>query len=182
MRRTVVTIIVAATLGVACDTATAVFPTETTGPSAGGTATGDSPVKVSPSFTSGRASLLLDGDLNGLHVFDQLTVPALYSPTGDVTLTWRTETFESFTISGPLVLGPQPTSEGMTLQFSLSRGPELLAFTSQGGECTVTVEREEAASFTGSFDCVGIHGSGPLVVDASGTFEASGETSSGAAG
>jgi hypothetical protein len=173
MRRTVLTITVAATLGVACDTATAVFPTEPPSHSEGRTPTATRSGNAAAPLTTGRARMLLDGDLRGLHVFGQLTVPALYSPPGGVTVTWRTEAFELFTISGPTVLGPQPTSEATTLQFSIVRGSQLLAFTSQRSECTITVDRENAAAFAGSFDCAGVHGSGPVVVDASGTFEAS---------
>jgi hypothetical protein len=174
MRRTVLTITVAATLGVACGTATAVFPTEPSAHSAERTPTANRSGNAAAPLTTGRARVLLDGDLHGLHAFGELTVPVLYSPPGGVTLTWRSEAFESFTISGPTVLGPQPTSDATTLQFSIVSGPELLAFTSQRGECTITVDREDTAAFAGSFDCAGVQGSGPIVVDASGTFEASG--------
>ena len=129
---------------------------------------------ATPVLRDGRASVELRGDARGLHLFGTLTEPITYGgPDAPLSLVWRSESFDLFTLGGEVRLGEQPTSETLRVQLAVEVDGEVIAFASDAGECVVTVREAEPRSFAGSIDCEGLLGGDPeREVDASGTFEA----------
>ena len=127
------------------------------------------------SVTAGRADVTVVGDVHGARVYAQLTTPAIYAPeVGGITLAWRSDRFEVLTISGTVTSGDQPTSSALSVQFMLQQGSKLVAFSSSGGECDITVETLDETSLRGSFDCPELTSiDGNRTVKAAGSFEAS---------
>jgi hypothetical protein len=126
-------------------------------------------------LTSGRADATLHGDLDAVRTYASLSTPTIYTPdAGAVTLTWRTDLYESLSLAGSVAPGERPTSTSLQLQFTVQRGSQLIAFASQTGECRVRIDALDETTFRGSFDCVRLTSvDGGRTVDASGSFEAS---------
>ena len=127
-----------------------------------------------PLLRDGRASVTLRGDARGLYLFGALTEPITYGgPDAPLSLVWRSEFYDLFTLGGEVRLGEQPTSETLRVQLAVDVDGEVIAFASDAGECVVTVREADPRSFAGSIDCEGLLGGDPeREIDASGTFEA----------
>ena len=129
-----------------------------------------------PPPRKGRALLGIEGDARTNLVFGELTEPATYAGgEGPLSLVWRTATYDLFTLGGEIRLGAQPTSEALRLQLAVDLGRGVVAFASDDGSCTVTVERAERRSLAGAVACTGLKDAeGRFTIDLTGTFEAGG--------
>ena len=123
---------------------------------------------------TGRALLSVTGDARGSLVFGVLTEPATYAGgEGPLSLVWRTNTYDLFTLGGEIRLGAQPTSEALVVQLAADLGQGFLAFSSDDGSCTVTVQRAARRSVAGEIDCVGLSDAdGTVTIDVAGSFQA----------
>jgi hypothetical protein len=133
------------------------------------------PAGRATSVTSGRADAALRGDVDAARTYAHLSAPAIYTPdAGAATLTWRTDLYESLSLTGTVALGERPTSTSLQLQLTVQRDSQLIAFASDAGECSVAIDALDETTFRGSFECVGMTSvGGARTVDASGSFEAS---------
>lgn len=133
------------------------------------------PAGQAASLAVGRANAALRGDVDVARTYDRLTTPAIYAPdVGAVTLTWRTDVYESLSLAGTVSAGGRRTSDALQLQFTVQRGAELIAFASDAGECSVRIDALDEAAIRGSFECARLASvDGERTVDASGSFEAS---------
>jgi hypothetical protein len=138
-------------------------------------ATPASPVAPVPP-RSGRALLGIDGDARADLVFGELTEPAVYAGgEGPLSLVWRTATYDLFTLGGDVRLGTQPTSTTLRVQLAVDLGRDVVAFASDDGSCSVTVERAARRSIAGELACSGLTDADErYTIDVSGTFEAGG--------
>jgi hypothetical protein len=140
--------------------------------------TGATPTTAAPPPPprNGRALLAIDGDARASLVFGELTEPVTYAGgEGPLSLVWRTATYDLFTLGGGVRLGPQPTSAALRVQLAVDLGRGIVAFASDDGSCTITVERAERRSLAGEVACTGLtDAEGLLTIDLRGTFEAGG--------
>jgi hypothetical protein len=120
--------------------------------------------------------LSVDGDVRAELVFGELTEPAIYAGgEGSLSLVWRTSSFELFTLGGDIRLGAQPTSATLLVQLAVDLGDGILAFSSDDGTCSVTVERAARRQLAGSIACTGLtDAERTTTIDVEGTFEAGG--------
>ena len=129
-----------------------------------------------PPPRNGRAVVGIDGDARANLVFGELTEPAAYAGgEGPLSLVWRTATYDLFTLGGDVRLGAQPTSATLRLQLAVDLGRGVVAFASDDGSCTVTVERAERRSLAGEVACTDLtDADARFTIDLIGTFEAGG--------
>jgi hypothetical protein len=145
-------------------------------PSPTSSATRSAPSSPPPPPRTGRVLLSVDGDAETVLVFGELSEPARYAGgEGPLSLVWHTRSFDLFTLNGVIRLGAQRTSETLRLQLAADLGDGFVAFTSDDGSCTVTVERAEPRSLAGEVTCTRLTDvDGTLSIDVFGTFEAGG--------
>jgi hypothetical protein len=145
------------------------------GPSSPGTVPPTGRVGRAASVTAGRADATLSGDVDVARTYAHLSAPAIYVPdVGAVTLTWRTDLYESLSLAGTVAIGRRSTSGGLALQFTIQQGAQLIAFASDAGECSVRIDALDEATVRGSFECMRLASvDDERTVDASGSFEAS---------
>lgn len=127
-----------------------------------------------PALRHGRVLLSVEGDVRRDLVFGVLTEPRTYAAgEGPLSLAWRTSTYDLFTLAGDVRLGRQPTSPALRLQLAADLRGRYLAFASDDGSCTVTVERAERRAVAGDLACARLtDADGRLTIAVSGTFEA----------
>lgn len=158
---------------------TAPSPTSATG-GTGTVVTSGGPVPTtSPGITGsvnvGNASIAISGALQTSQPTLPLASPAIYSPPpGTFTLAW-TAAAAGFALGGTSFVGTRPTSATLRLTFFVHSASGTASFVSEDGGCDVIVTTAEATAFDGTFSCTGVTDvNGTLVVDAQGTFSASG--------
>jgi hypothetical protein len=80
-----------------------------------------------------------------------------------------------FALGGTSFVGTYPTSADLRLTFFVHSASRAASLSSTDGGCQVTVAQAEATAFVGTFSCAGIaDANGTLVVDAQGSFAATG--------
>lgn len=165
--------------GLTGDTA-ATGPTGTTLPTAptGPIPTGPTAAAGPGTFTAGRATVSVTGDVSG-----QVTLGNLFAgtfspppPPGAMVLVWNAGGADATTLGlgGLSFTGTQPTAPTLSLSLTLQSGTDIASFLSTAGECSITIDRASATRVSGSFRCPDLTGSLGEVVDASGTFTAEG--------
>jgi hypothetical protein len=153
-------------------------------PAAGGTGTaiddsGGPVPTTSPGITgsvnAGSASITVSGGLQTTQPSLPLASPAIYAPPpGAFTLAWSTAA-AGFALGGTTFVGTEPTSETLRLTLTVHSASGTASFTSVDGGCDVTVTTADATSFDGTFACSRMSdANGTVVIDAHGTFSASG--------
>ncbi|HSL12031.1 MAG TPA: hypothetical protein VLA82_12015 [Actinomycetota bacterium] len=165
---TVVCALTASAALAGCDDLGAALDPDPTG------ASGPSASRAVIALRSGRALLSVVGDARATLVFGVLTEPVTYAGgEGPASLVWRTSRYELFTLTGDLRLGTRPTSATLGIQLAIEIGPEVVAFTSADGSCTVTVSLAEPRALAGDVACSGLTtADGDITVDVAGTFQA----------
>ena len=142
----------------------------------GGTLPSGSPGAATGALHSGQLSLHVSGDIQSDSTLSEL-VSTIYSPPpGAMAVVWTAGGTDptSVGIGGLTFVGTRPTSSTLTLTFA-AVGSATETFTSSNGECSITIDAAEDSQIAGSFTCTGVSsGTGGTVVDASGTFQASG--------
>ena len=130
---------------------------------------------ITGSVNVGNASIAVSGALQTSQPTLPLASPAIYSPPpGTFTLAWSTAA-AGFALGGTSFVGTRPTSAALRLTFFVHSASGTASFASDDGGCDVTVTTAEATAFDGTFSCTGVTDvNGTLVVDAQGTFSASG--------
>ena len=157
----------------------ATSPTSATG-GTGTVITSGGPVPTtSPGITGsvsvGNVSISISGALQTSQPTLPLASPAIYSPPpGTFTLAW-TAAAAGFALGGTSFVGTRPTSAALRLTFFVHSASGTASFVSEDGGCNVIVTTADATAFDGTFSCTGVTDvNGTLVVDAQGTFSASG--------
>lgn len=120
-------------------------------------------------LAGGEASLEVSGDLDAALRL-QLRPDSVYSaPPGGMSLSYDDDAGSFLGIGGETAPGEQPTSLQLVLTITVE-GESV--FVSEGGECTVDVERADATGVEGSFSCTDLANE-TASIDAAGTFTAS---------
>jgi len=135
------------------------------------------PPGVTGSVTHGQATLSLSGGLTQTATLPTLGAPAIWSPTpGTMTLSWTgADPAESISVGGPSFSGQQSTSASLTLAFSVKTVKGPVAFRSQAGECTVTLNPTMTTQVGGLFFCTNLKSvDATVTVNAQGSFNAAG--------
>jgi hypothetical protein len=127
-------------------------------------------------LTSGSAAVSITGALTVSETYPRLGLPAAWvPPPGDFAMTWRGPERE-LTLGGVSFTAQQPTSPERVLAFTV-RGPDgPVSFTSDAGECVVTISPALLDRMGGTFLCTSITGDAgdgvTVTVTAQGTFSA----------
>jgi hypothetical protein len=163
----------------------AVEPITTVGPSSSASATptvSGSPTPgstsspgVAGSVTQGSGTLAVTGQVVQSSALDQLTTPAVWSPPpGTIALRWSGNG-GSLTIAGDSFTNRVTTSSSLSLSFSVRVDGIARTFRSASGECAITISEALPTQMSGVYQCSQVSSeNGTLVVDAQGTFQASG--------
>lgn len=127
------------------------------------------------SVNVGNASITVSGGLQTSQPTLPLASPAIYAPPpGAFTLAWSAAA-AGFALGGTSFVGTRPTLAALRLTFYVHSASGTASFASDDGRCNVTVTAAEATAFDGTFSCSGVSdASGTVVVNAQGTFSASG--------
>ncbi len=130
---------------------------------------------ITGSVTTGNATIAVSGALQTTQPTLPLSSPAVYAPPpGAFALNWSAAA-AGFALGGTSFVGTHPTSADLRLTFFVHSASGTASFSSTDGGCQVTVAQAEASAFVGTFSCVGIaDANGTLVVDAQGSFAATG--------
>lgn len=130
---------------------------------------------VTGSVTQGAATLTVTGGLETTQPGLLLASPAVYAPPpGGFALNWSSGA-AGFAMSGTSFVGAHPTSVALHLTFFVHASSGTRTFSSNAGECQVTVSQADANAFIGAFSCASLSdASGGSPVTAQGTFAATG--------
>lgn len=130
---------------------------------------------ITGSVTTGNATIAVSGALQTSQPTLPLSSPAIYAPPpGAFALNWSSAA-AGFALGGTSFVGTHPTSADLRLTFFVHSASGTASFSSIDGGCQVTVAQAEATALVGTFSCAGIADvNGTLVVDAQGSFAATG--------
>jgi hypothetical protein len=130
---------------------------------------------ITGSVTSGNATIAVSGGLATTQPTLPLSSPAVYAPPpGAFALSW-TAAGAGFALGGTSFVGTHATSADLRLTFFVHTASGMASFRSTDGACQVTVTQAEATAFAGTFSCTAVtDGNGAFVVDAQGSFAATG--------
>jgi len=164
---------------------TSAFPSVT--PSAGGptgvTASGPTgslpspaPDDVAGTLTEGTLDLRIAGDVELETSLPRLISGVASAPAGGFAVVWSGAGMDATTvgIGGGSFRGTQTTAPTLVLTITAQTPEGLSTWVSSAGECVVTLEDAGPDRFAGSFTCGGLASSVGEVVEASGSFEATG--------
>ena len=135
------------------------------------------PPGVTGAVTHGQATLSLTGGLTQTTALPTLGTPAIWSPSpGSMALSWTgLDTTESMSLGGPSFIGQQSTSPTFRLAFSVKTTKGAMAFRSQAGECSVTLNPVLATQVGGLISCTNLKSvDTTLTVNVQGSFSAAG--------
>lgn len=126
-------------------------------------------------LTEGRAEVRVSGALRTRFdvPLDGRATNIYQPPAGGFALSWAGPDGTAVGVGGPLFQGTRPTDEGFSVTITAPADGLPVVFTSFGGECEVTLVEVERDRLDGTFACASLSARG-LVVDATGTFTASG--------
>lgn len=154
-----------------------------TGPATGGTGTG--PTGTGPtggiptsggSLRSGELTLQLSGDLEVETTIANLISGVFAPPPGGMAVVWTAGGADATTvgIGGTSFLGSRPTEPTLSITIAAQTPEGIASFLSIDGECTVTIDVADQGELAGSFVCEDLEDPTGVVVDASGSFRATG--------
>ena len=122
-------------------------------------------------LADGEARLDVSGDLRE-SVTLGLRPDSVYSASpGGMSLSFEDERGNRLGVGGATFTGTRTTSLQLLLTITIG-GNEPSLFVSEGGECTVRVDRADATGVDGAFDCADLANE-EASIDATGTFSAS---------
>ena len=120
-------------------------------------------------LAGGEARVEVSGDLDA-ELRLALRPDSVYSaPPGGMSLSFDDDAGSFLGIGGETAPGSRPTSLQLSLTLTVESEP---LFVSEGGECTIDVERADATGVQGSFQCTDLANE-TASVDAVGAFTAS---------
>jgi hypothetical protein len=127
-------------------------------------------------LTSGRVSIRLSGDVALEATLSNLVSGVASPPPGGFALVWTAgDTAATVVgIGGGSFTGARPTAPTLTLSIAAQSDTGVHAFVSSDGECSITIDVAETTRLEGSFECTRLRSSTGEVIDASGSFEATG--------
>jgi hypothetical protein len=130
---------------------------------------------ITGSVTQGSGTLAVTGQVVQTSALDHLASPAVWSPPpGAIALRWVGND-GSLTIAGPSFTNRVTTSQSLTLTFTARHNGVPKTFRSAAGECAITVSEALPTQMGGVYQCTQVSSEdGTLIVDAQGTFQASG--------
>jgi hypothetical protein len=130
---------------------------------------------ITGSVSIGNATLTVSGALQTTQPTLPLSSPAVYAPPpGAFALSWASAA-AGFALGGTSFVGTHQTSADLRLTFFVHSASGTASFSSTDGGCQVTVAQAVATALAGTFSCTGIADvNGTLVVDAQGSFAATG--------
>lgn len=150
-------------------------PTEpATGPTGTGP-TGGIPISEG-SLTSGELTLQLSGDLEVETTIANLISGVFAPPPGGMAVVWTAGGADATTvgIGGTSFLGSRPTEPSLSITIAAQTPEGIASFLSIDGECTVTIDVADQGELAGSFVCDDLEDPTGVLVDASGSFRATG--------
>jgi len=176
------------------------FPSETAAPPSGPTgASGTGPTFTGPTFTgpsgpgpsgalpsipslgdetlsSGRVELHMTGDVRAQATLSNLVTGFSSAPPGGFALVVTAGGADATAvgIGGGTFIGTEPTAPTLTLSIAVQSDAGFLAFISNDGECSITLDVADASHLDGSFRCADLRSASGEVVDVSGSFDAEG--------
>jgi hypothetical protein len=143
---------------------------------------GSPSLQPSPSASSGPASPLtagvttvnVSGDLTATVPLPQLVVPAVWGPPpAPMDLTWTETGPQSLRIVGTSFVSRAATNADLTLSMTIGTTGGAVSFTSNAGECSITITPALPDNMGGVFSCSGLTDEdGTVTVDARGVFSA----------
>jgi hypothetical protein len=127
-------------------------------------------------LTSGSVSFRLSGDVAVETTLSNLVSGFASAPPGGFALVWTSGGADASVvgIGGGSFTGTRPTAPTLTLSIAAQSDAGVLAFISSAGECSITLDVAEPSRFEGSFRCTALRSATGEVIDASGSFEATG--------
>ena len=128
-------------------------------------------------FTLGAADVTITGTVNASESYPALGLPALWlPPPADFAMTWIGPGDSAMTLSGESFTAQQPTATTRVLTFSIPGADGALEFTSDAGECLVTISPALPDRMGGTFLCTAVSGvasdGSTVTVMAQGSFAA----------
>lgn len=128
-------------------------------------------------FTIGTAEVTVTGAVNASQAFPSLGLPALWvPPPGAFAMTWIGSGDRALTVGGVSFTAQQPTSPDRVLTFTIPGPDGDLEFSSDAGECLVTISPALPDRMGGTFLCAAISGEAAdgstVMVSAQGAFTA----------
>lgn len=149
-------------------------PTGTTGHPGPGGASG--PGGAQGSLTEGTMELQLSGDVRLETTLRHLLTGVVAPSPAGFAVVWTGAGTDATTVGlgGGSFAGTEPTSPTLVLSITAQTGEGLFTWTSNAGECDVTLGSAERDRFAGSFACRDLAAVTGEVVAASGAFEATG--------
>lgn len=143
---------------------------------------GDSPTatvdpEAETGFSLGAADVMVTGAVNASESYPALGLPALWlPPPADFAMTWIGPGDRAMTLSGESFTAQQPTAATRVLTFSILGDDGALEFTSDAGECLVTISPALPDRMGGTFLCTAVSGvasdGSTVIVMAQGSFTA----------
>ncbi|HYY07408.1 MAG TPA: hypothetical protein VFA25_02260 [Actinomycetota bacterium] len=132
-----------------------------------------SPGPASP-LTAGVATVNVSGQLTVTVPLPQLVVPAVWgAPPAPMDLTWTETGPQSLRIAGTSFVSRASTNSDLTLSMTIGAANGALSFTSNAGECNITITPALPDNMGGVFSCSGLTDEdGNVTVDAQGVFSA----------
>jgi hypothetical protein len=125
---------------------------------------------------SGSVSIRLSGDVALETTLSTLASGVASAPPGGFALVWTAGGTAATVvgIGGGSFTGTRPTAPTLTLSIAAQSDAGVHAFISSDGECSITIDVAETTRIEGSFECTALPSSTGEVIDASGSFEATG--------
>jgi hypothetical protein len=147
-----------------------ISPTPTATPSVSASPGPESPLR------DGVASLILSGELTLTGTFSSIATPAVWAPPpAPMDVTWVGTGAQQLRLSGLSFVSLTETSEDTVLSFTVTGPDGPVAFSSTGGECSITITPALPDNMGGVFICTSLADvEGVTTVDARGTFSAIG--------
>jgi hypothetical protein len=132
-----------------------------------------SPGPASP-LTAGVATLNVSGGVTATVPLPQLVVPAVWGPPpAPMDLTWTETGPQSLRIAGTSFVSRASTNTDLTLSMTIGTTTGAVSFTSNAGECNITITPALPDNMGGVFSCSGLTDEdGRVTVDAQGVFSA----------
>ena len=164
------------TSGVGHGLTPSVSPVGTTPPPATPVPTPTPTVADDGPLENGSASVATSGELALQVGFPTLVEPDVWSvPPGPMDLSWQDPGGQTLRISGTSFASRAATSGDRVLTFTVDGPDGPLEFSSQTGECSITISPALPTTMGGVFTCSGLTDTtGAVTVSAQGSFAASG--------
>jgi hypothetical protein len=173
--------------GAAAASPSSAFPTGVTAPGGTGPSgpTGGGPTWTLPTppsgagagtLSRGELTLQLSGDVELETTITELISGVYAPPPGGMAVVWTAGGTDATTvgIGGASFTGTRRTAVELSLTIAAQTSDGIASFLSNAGECTVRIDVATPSELAGSFACRDLEDPTGVVVDASGSFRATG--------